>query len=77
MTLPRTQPPRIRAISIVNDKEIVEAAKGVGADVVIPVQELMGQVLALSSISKEVAGVFLTDNLRSRCGTLGVRKESI
>ena len=26
----------------------------------------MGQVLALSSISKEVAGVFLTDNLRSR-----------
>ena len=58
--------PHIRVISIVNDKELVEAAKGVGADMVIPVQELMGQVLALSSISKEVAGVFLTDNLRSR-----------
>lgn len=58
--------PRIRAITIVNDKELVEAAKGVGADVVIPVQELTGQILAISSVSKEVAGVFLTDNLRSR-----------
>jgi voltage-gated potassium channel len=58
--------PKIRTITIVNDKEVVDAAKGVGADVVIPVQELMGQVLAMSSISKEIAGVFLTENLRSR-----------
>ena len=58
--------PKIRTISIVNDKELVEAARGAGADMVIPVQDLMGQVLALSSISKEVAGVFLTDTLRSR-----------
>jgi voltage-gated potassium channel len=58
--------PKIRAITIVNDKDLVEAAKRVGADVAIPLQEVMGQLLALSSESQEVAGVFLTDNLRSR-----------
>jgi voltage-gated potassium channel len=58
--------PKIRAITVVNDKELVEAIEGAGADMVIPVQELIGQVLAMSGVSKEVAGVFLTDNLRSR-----------
>jgi voltage-gated potassium channel len=56
----------IRTISVVNDRELVKGVKDAGADIVIPFSEITGQILALSSVSKEVAGVFLTDNLKSR-----------
>jgi voltage-gated potassium channel len=57
--------PKVRAITVVNDKELVQSIKAAGADIVIPVQELIGKVLAMSGVSEEVAGVFLTDSLRS------------
>lgn len=56
----------IRTVSIVNDRELVKGVRDAGADIVIPFSEITGQILALSSSSKEVAGVFLTDNLKSR-----------
>lgn len=56
----------IKTISIVNDRELVEGVKSAGADIVIPHFEIMGQILATSSLSKEMAGVFFSDDLRSK-----------
>ncbi len=57
---------KIKTISIANDRELVEGLRKAGADIVIPYFEIMGQMLATSSISKEIAGVFFSDDLRSK-----------
>ncbi len=56
----------IKAISIVSDNRLVEGVKNAGADAVIPYSEIVGEMLALSSISKEATGILFTDNLKSR-----------
>jgi voltage-gated potassium channel len=53
----------IKTISIVNDRELVKGVKSAGADVAIPYLEMMGRMLAMSSLSRE-AGIIFTDNLK-------------
>jgi voltage-gated potassium channel Kch len=57
---------KIKTISIVNERELVKGVRDAGADIVIPYFEIMGQMLATSSISKEITGVFFSDDLRSK-----------
>jgi voltage-gated potassium channel len=57
---------RIRTISIVNDREVVEGVKSAGADIAIPYFVVMGQIIGLSSVSKAPAGILFADNLRSK-----------
>lgn len=56
----------IRTITIVNERELAESARESGADIVISLNDVVGEMLAISTISKEITGVFLTDRLKSR-----------
>jgi len=56
----------VKVISVVNDRELVDGARTAGADVTLIPDELIGNVLALSTISDEVEGVFLSPELKSR-----------
>jgi Trk K+ transport system NAD-binding subunit len=56
----------IKTISIVNDKDLVKGVKNAGADIVIPYFEIMGHMLATSSISKEISGVLFSEELKSK-----------
>jgi voltage-gated potassium channel len=57
---------KIKAISIVNDRDLVPEVRDAGADTVIPYFDIMGRMLALASVSKEAAGILFTDRLKSR-----------
>ncbi len=52
--------------SIVNEKELVESARESGADIAVSLHDVVGEMLAISTISKEITGIFLTDRLKSR-----------
>ena len=56
----------IHAVSIINDKELLESAKAAGADTVAPIYDMIGQMLASSTISNEVAGIVLSEKLKSK-----------
>jgi voltage-gated potassium channel len=56
----------IRVISIVNDKELVESAKAAGSDTVAPIYDIIGRMLASSTISNEVAGIVVSEKLQSK-----------
>jgi Trk K+ transport system NAD-binding subunit len=56
----------IHAVSIINDKELVESAKAAGADTVAPIYDMIGQMLASSTISNEVTGIVLSEKLKSK-----------
>ena len=56
----------IHAVSIINDKELLESAKAAGADTVAPIYDIIGQMLASSTISNEVAGIVLSEKLKSK-----------
>ena len=56
----------IRAVSIINDKELVESAKAAGSDTVAPIYDIIGRMLASSIISNEVAGIVLSEKLKSK-----------
>ncbi len=56
----------IRTITIVNERELVEGARESGADIAVSLHDLIGEMLAISTISREITGVFLTDRLKSR-----------
>jgi voltage-gated potassium channel len=58
--------PKIRAITVVNDDELYEAAVASGADVVVAPFELAGQILAMSTVSKGVSAVFVKGNMKNR-----------
>lgn len=58
--------PKIRTITIINDKDLYESAKDAQADVVIAPNDMAGQILALSTISDEVTGVLLSERMRGR-----------
>ncbi|MEM0120830.1 MAG: NAD-binding protein [Thermoprotei archaeon] len=70
--------PRIRAITIVNDDELYEAAVSSGADVVIAPYELAGQILAMSTVSRGVSAVFVKGNMKNRfVAELAVDNENV
>ncbi len=56
----------IHAVSIINDKELVESAKAAGSDTVAPIYDIIGKMLASSTISNEVAGIVLSEKLKSK-----------
>jgi voltage-gated potassium channel len=58
--------PAIRAITVINDRDLSEAADASGADVVIAPFEFVGQFLAMSTVSRSVAGVFIKGALKSK-----------
>jgi Trk K+ transport system NAD-binding subunit len=58
--------PAARVITIVNEKEMGEGVRSAQADVVITPSEIMGQVLAVSTVSSEIAGVFTTDKMKGK-----------
>ncbi|PSN85093.1 hypothetical protein B9Q02_07665 [Candidatus Marsarchaeota G1 archaeon BE_D] len=58
--------PKIRAITIVNDEELYEAALSSGADVVVAPFELTGQILAMSTVSKGVSAVFVKGSMKNK-----------
>ncbi len=58
--------PKIRAITIVNDHELYDAAIASGADVVVAPHELAGQILAMSTVSKGVSAVFVKGNMKDK-----------
>ena len=58
--------PAVRVITILNEKELREEAKAAQADVVITPSDIMGQILAVSTVSSEIAGVFTSDRLMGK-----------
>ncbi|VVB89332.1 Glutathione-regulated potassium-efflux system protein KefB [uncultured archaeon] len=56
----------IRTITIINKRELAKGARESGADIAVSVHDVLGEMLAISTISKEITGVFLTDRLKSR-----------
>ena len=58
--------PNLRAITVVNDRDMVEAATASGADLVLAPYELSGQLLALSSVSKGTSALFVKGTYKSK-----------
>jgi voltage-gated potassium channel len=58
--------PGMRAITVINDRDMVEPATASGADVVIAPYELTGQLLALSTVSKGISAIFVKGNFKSK-----------
>jgi voltage-gated potassium channel len=56
----------IKTISIVNDRALQRGLKNAGADVIVPYFDIMGHMIATSSISKEISGVFFSSDLKSK-----------
>ena len=58
--------PGLRAITVINDRDMADAATASGADVVIAPYELTGQLLALSTVSNGVTGIFVKGSFKSK-----------
>lgn len=58
--------PELRILSAVHDIGLVPSAQMAGADVVLPVSNVLGGLLAVASISREVAGVLLSSKIPGR-----------
>jgi voltage-gated potassium channel len=56
----------IHAVSIINDKELIESAKAAGADYVAPIYDMIGQMLASSAVSNESAALVFSERLKSK-----------
>jgi len=51
--------PNIRAVTIINERELREGAKAANADVVIAPSDIIGNILATATASNEIVGAFL------------------
>ena len=60
--------PDVRIHTVVNDPSLVETARDAGANVVIPSSVAVGQLLAFSAGSKDLAGVVFSEKM----GTQGI-----
>jgi len=58
--------PRARVITIVNERELAEGLKSAQADTVITPSDIIGQMLAVSTVSGEVAGAFTSPEIGTR-----------
>ncbi|MGH2638066.1 MAG: NAD-binding protein, partial [Rhabdochlamydiaceae bacterium] len=56
--------PNSRAIIVINDRDMVEAASASGAEVVLTPYELTGQLLALSTVSKRTSALFVKGSFK-------------
>jgi Trk K+ transport system NAD-binding subunit len=57
--------PELRVITVINDRDMVEAAEATGADVVLTPYELTGQLLALSTVSKRTSALFVKGSFKA------------
>ena len=55
--------PKIRIVTIVNERELSEGAKVAHADVVIAPSDIIGHILAAATASNEIVGAFLPGRL--------------
>ena len=55
--------PKIRIVTIVNERELREGAKVAHADVVIAPSDIIGHILAAATASNEIVGAFLPGRL--------------
>ena len=51
--------PKIRVVTIINERELREGAKAAKADVVIAPSDIIGNILATATASNEIVGAFL------------------
>jgi voltage-gated potassium channel len=51
--------PKIRVVTIINERELREGAKAAKADVVIAPSDIIGNILATATTSNEIVGAFL------------------
>ena len=51
--------PKIRVITIINERELREGAKAAKADVVVAPSDIIGNILATATASNEIVGAFL------------------
>jgi voltage-gated potassium channel len=51
--------PKIRVVTIINERELREGAKAAKADVVIAPSDIIGNILATATASNEIVGTFL------------------
>jgi len=58
--------PKLRVISAVHDHELEESSRMAGADVTLPTANILGDLLGLSAISTEVAGVLLSSRVPAK-----------
>jgi voltage-gated potassium channel Kch len=58
--------PNLKTVSVVSDKDLIEGLMSAGADVAVPYFDVMGRMLAASSLAKETVGVFFPDELRAK-----------
>ncbi len=57
----------IKVVTVAQDRDIAESAKAVGVNIVIPIYDIVSQMLTLSAILDKVAGTFLNKDLESLC----------
>jgi Trk K+ transport system NAD-binding subunit len=70
--------PRLKVITIINNQELEEGAKAAQADVVIAPSDLMGQILAMSVISDDAAGLFISERLKGkRMAEFEIKREHV
>jgi voltage-gated potassium channel len=55
----------IRVVMVAQDGDIVESAKAVGVDIVVPIYDIISQIVSLSAVSNNVVGTFLNKNAHS------------
>lgn len=58
--------PELRIITTVHDRDLEASARMAGADLVLPTANILGDLLGLSAVSKEVAGVLLSARIPGR-----------
>ena len=58
--------PELRIITVVHDRDLESSARMAGADVIIPTANILGDLLGLAAVSKEVAGVVLSAKIPGR-----------
>jgi voltage-gated potassium channel len=58
--------PELRIITTVHDRDLEASARMAGADLVLPTANILGDLLGLSAVSKEVAGVLLSAKIPGR-----------
>ncbi|MCI4351073.1 MAG: NAD-binding protein [Thermoplasmata archaeon] len=58
--------PELRIITTVHDRDLIGSAQMAGADVVVPTANILGGLLAVATVSKEVAGVLLSSKIPGR-----------
>jgi voltage-gated potassium channel len=51
--------PKIRVVTIINERELREGAKAAKADVVVAPSDIIGNILATATASNEIVGAFL------------------